>query len=97
MREWRRVPSATLCGYCGEQISRDVPALFTKLPNVKRERVRCALCVGEAPPDLPARIVLRGETVDGVRSGVTKRMQPLAKVAASLPVDYSARRIGERE
>lgn len=85
MNEWRRNPSDTLCGYCGEQILTDAPALFTKLPNVKRERVRCVKCAGEAPPDLPARIV---------RSPMTKRMQPIGR---AIPIDYRNLALGERE
>ncbi len=85
MKEWRRVPADTLCGYCGEQIKTDHPALFTKLPNIKRERVRCALCVGEAPPDLPPA---------GPRQQFTKPMQQLKR---AIPKDYTNRMLGERE
>jgi hypothetical protein len=53
MTEWRRVPSDTLCGGCAQRITEGAPALFRKLPNVKRERVRGECCAGDAPPDLP--------------------------------------------
>ncbi len=85
MREWRRVPVYTKCGQCGALIPAETPALFIKLPNIKRDRIRCAGCVGEPPPDLPERIV---------RSPMTKRMQPLSK---AMPRDYTARLLGERE
>jgi hypothetical protein len=94
LKEWRRVPSDTLCGYCGRVIAREIPALFTRLPNIKRERVRCQECAGPAPPDLPPRVILRGETVDGVRSGTTRRMRPLK---SAIPYDYTNRLLGERE
>jgi hypothetical protein len=56
MREWRRVVIDTRCGYCGATIPKGKPARFTAIATIKRPRIRCADCAGEAPPDLPALI-----------------------------------------
>jgi hypothetical protein len=56
MREWRRVVVDTRCGYCGATIPKGEPARFTAIATIKRQRIRCANCAGEAPPDLPALI-----------------------------------------
>lgn len=56
MTEWRRVVTDTLCGYCGHSIPKGDPARYTKIGDIRRERVRCADCVGPAPPDLPPLI-----------------------------------------
>ena len=54
MRQWRRVPAATMCGFCVNRIiKKGESALYRSLPGVKRERVRCQDCAGEAPPELP--------------------------------------------
>ncbi len=52
-REWRRVPSACYCGYCGHDrhIKKGEPALFITLHGVKKPRVRCQSCAGGSPPD----------------------------------------------
>ena len=60
-QQWRRVPADTLCGYCVNRvIAKGEPVLFTTLPTVKRERVRCVSCAGPAPPDLPERLEVAG-------------------------------------
>lgn len=57
MREWRRAPAGTLCGGCHHrEIERGEPVLYITLLGVKRPRVRCQDCAGEAPPDLPAQM-----------------------------------------
>lgn len=56
-REWQRAPAATLCGGCRNRtIEQNGPALYITIPGVKRPRVRCQNCAGEAPPDLPANL-----------------------------------------
>ncbi len=54
-RQWRRAPSATLCGYCSQRtIERGEPAIYIKISHaIKREMIRCQTCAGEAPPELP--------------------------------------------
>ncbi len=71
-REWRRAPADTMCGYCINRIVKaDEPALYTKLPNVKRERVRCQSCAGEAAPELPDRVIVRS-VEESAQVGFTK-------------------------
>lgn len=55
MRRWARVTNwaGRPCGSCSVLIPHGAPALWIKLEHVKRELVRCAECVGEAPPELP--------------------------------------------
>ncbi len=91
MKEWRRVPSDTICGYCGVVIRADFPAQFTRLPEVKRERVRCPLCAGEPAPDLPERIQ--------IYNSITPTPKPRVKRFSTFqpPRDYTARLLGERE
>lgn len=51
----------SLCGYCPQRvIKQGEPALFISLPGVKRERVRCQNCAGDAAPELPERMVVAG-------------------------------------
>ncbi len=61
-RSWKRVPTDCFCGYCqpNRQIVKGEPALFITLPGVKRDRIRCQNCAGEAPPDLPELMVAGG-------------------------------------
>ncbi len=71
-REWRRMPADSLCGYCPQRIIvKHEPALFITLPGVKRERVRCVNCAGEAPPNLPERIEIAG-IAELAQSGFSK-------------------------
>ena len=71
-REWRRAPAGTLCGFCRNRpIEAGEPALYTTLPNVKRERVRCQNCAGEAAPELPERIAVAG-VAEQAQNGFTK-------------------------
>ena len=98
MREWRRVPADTLCGNCPNVIPADESAIYIKLPNVKRELVRCQNCVGLAPPDLPQRPP-RVEP-----QGFTKPMSKLKRTAMGYTRERvesalaaTARMLGERE
>ncbi len=69
-RQWRRAPSATLCGYCSQRtIERGEPVIYIKIsPNIKREMVRCQTCAGEAPPELPELLVSGGIETSGFMS-----------------------------
>ena len=78
-REWRRAPVDLLCGYCQDQtIPKGTPALFIALPGVKRERIRCANCAGNAPPPLPELPIVAGVEEQAQR-GFTKLGIPLKK------------------
>ncbi len=71
-REWRRAPAATMCGLCYQRIiEQDEPALYITLPGVKRERIRCQSCAGEAAPNLPERILVAG-VAEQAQRGFTK-------------------------
>lgn len=75
-REWRRMPADSLCGYCPQRIIvKNEPALFITLPGVKRERVRCQTCAGEAAPALPDRIEVAGVT-ELAQTGFQKMRMP---------------------
>lgn len=99
MREWRRVSVITMCGGCGNIVPAETPMQIIKIPGVKREKVRCSECVGDAPPDLPARIVTRAAT----GGGFTKPATPIQRTAAQFTrarlsdADWTARIMGERE
>jgi DNA-directed RNA polymerase subunit RPC12/RpoP len=69
----------SLCGYCPHRIIvKNEPALFITLPGVKRERVRCQNCAGEAVPDLPARIEIAG-VAELAQTGFTQISKPKVK------------------
>jgi hypothetical protein len=56
MRHWRRALCARLCGRCGHVIERGKPMLVIELPRLSHTKVRCDVCDGPAPPDLPALV-----------------------------------------
>ena len=56
MTTWTRAVVDCRCGYCGAHLPIGTPVRVTRLVGVQRPFLRCELCVGEAPPDLPARI-----------------------------------------
>lgn len=72
-REWARVPTARFCGYCRppRTIEKGEPAMLIKLPGVSRPLARCQSCAGEAPPELPERVVVAGVT-ELAQRGFTK-------------------------
>lgn len=56
MRYWTACPSPTLCGRCGRSILRGEPMQTIELHRAHLRR--CETCAeGQAPPDLPDRLV----------------------------------------
>ena len=87
MRTWTRAQFDTTCGRCRRSLSRGDPMQLITLSTLKRALVRCAACVGPAPPDLPtlverAPVILQSWT----------RVQP-----GLLPADWKHAQAGERE
>lgn len=79
------MPAITICGFCRNRIiAKDEPALFTRLPGVKRERVRCCDCAGEPMPDLPERLEPR-DIASMAQTGFTKRPDDFTHVGALVP------------
>ncbi len=72
MTRWDRVPYAAICGFCRKSLGVNDVAAYTRLPNVKRERIRCVDCAGPAPPELPPAIV---------KHNTTSPMTPISKLA----------------
>ena len=59
MKIWTRAVVPTLCGGpCKHTlIEIGAPMLVLAVKGFTREFVRCELCAGQAPPDLPAHVV----------------------------------------
>lgn len=77
MTHWTRATRLIQCGLdVTHQIPVGAPVLETQIRGLKRTLSRCQVCAGEAPPDLPARVVTRGQS----GGGFTTPMQPLAEV-----------------
>jgi hypothetical protein len=72
---WVRLTDRATCGRCGAELADGTAALLIELPGVKHPRVRCEICAGPAPPDLPAGLV---------RHDSTKKMQPLTKTITAV-------------
>ena len=72
-REWQRLAVAGFCGGCGAALDADAPVLVITLAGIKRPRIRGECCIGQAPPELPARVVLH--------EGTTKTIKPIRKTA----------------
>lgn len=75
---WERATSDTLCGYCRLHIPEDAPIHVTTLVGVDRKRIRCQLCAGPAPPDLPDH--LPRTTLPATKSKSKSTMTKLADV-----------------
>lgn len=75
------------CGLCNVGIRRGEPVLKISIPTLKRLLLRCPVCVGPAPPDLP-ELVERPAEIQG--------MQPLRVAAKGLEavLDFKARAAG---
>lgn len=71
-RMWRRAPVNCLCGYCSppRAIRQGDPAIYIKIPPVKREMVRCVECAGEQPPDDLPELLTAGRGIE--TSGFTQ-------------------------
>jgi hypothetical protein len=87
MRTWSRVSWDCHCGLCNSLLRRGDPVLRIQIPGMRRALLRCPLCVGPAPPDLPA-LVARTEP-----QPVT--MHPLRELAATVAQDFKAKAAGE--
>jgi hypothetical protein len=62
MRTWRRVAVSRRCGGCGQQMPVWAPALFIEMVRGTRTLtfIRCAVCEGPAPSDLPPVVARPG-------------------------------------
>ena len=56
MRTWSRVLWTCRCGLCNQTLQRGDPVVRITVPAMTRVLLRCAQCVGPAPPDLPALV-----------------------------------------
>lgn len=65
MQVWERVGTWKLCGGCGASLAPNTPVLVLIIGRLRK--LRCPLCAGPAPPDLPARQVFAAPTVRPVR------------------------------
>ena len=84
MREWRRANRRQLCGGCNRRVAIDDPILVLQIGSV--EKIRCALCAGPAPPDLPAVIVTAVILpFDFARSGVRWRENRVDSLSGAIP------------
>jgi hypothetical protein len=72
------------CGGCGAAIVKDEPMQVWTIGSLKK--LRCVLCVGPAPPDLPADL---GETRDPFFQ------RRLDRLANRLPLDWLDRAVRE--
>ena len=96
MTEWRRVRQDRTCGACAAPIPKGAVARFITIAAVHRELVRCARCVGEAPPDLPV-------LTDPIAESPRDTLQPLKRTALGFTRArlsdqiWTARILGEKE
>jgi len=88
---WERlaIPS-TLCGGCGHQLKKGDAILVLTIGTVRK--VRCGLCSGPVPPDLPA-FVERSNTITPTP---LHRFAPVLQLGSPL-ADFRARAAGDRE
>lgn len=91
MTRWTRVQSDTLCGHCPHLIRRGDPVLEIRIVGVKSVKRRCVACAGEPVPDLPAWV--ERQPIQPTAPVFT----PVRQLVGTLPFDYKARQIGERE
>lgn len=92
MSTWTRAKFTRACGNCGDAIKVGEPLLELRL--VFTTKVRCQLCDGPAPPDLP----IDTPPVDApVVKTSSSGMHPIQSIARMLPLDWKARSAGERE
>ena len=56
MKAWKRAERVVACGLCGRLSGIGDPVLVIVVGE-KIKLIRCAQCVGPAPPDLPDEIV----------------------------------------
>lgn len=54
---WTRAPTSTLCGRCNAVIPDGAAVLEIALAGIRRRLLRCEVCAGPAPPDLPPPVV----------------------------------------
>lgn len=84
MRTWIRVPTARLCGKCGEAMPAGAPAVLLTFGAISK--VRCEACAGKAPPDLPP-IIERAPRVPTT-------MAPVQSLSRMLPLDWRPATVG---
>jgi hypothetical protein len=89
---WERTRVARLCGRCNRALIPGDPILVVTIAHGSAtpiRRVRCELCEGPAPPDLPA-LVERAP----VTPAAFVRLQPRLPLGTAL-ADWRARQAGE--
>ena len=89
VKSWRRAFYRQLCGRCNEPIESGAPVLIVQLTGMARQLLRCVVCAGPAPPDLPELVEQMAAT--------QAPMVPLKHVARPLAFDWKRAQAGERE
>ena len=87
VKVWERAIVDVRCGLCGAPIPRGTPCHVYVFPYV--EKVRCATCAGEAPPELPALPVRQPEPPPAL---------PFVRFGPSmLPLDFKQRQAKDED
>jgi hypothetical protein len=90
---WERTQVARLCGRCNRTLIPGDPILVVTIARGSAtpiRRVRCDLCEGPAPPDLPALV----ESDHVAPLAWLKRLQPQLPLGSAL-ADWRARQAGD--
>lgn len=74
MRTWGRLRNGAFCGYCGTHLDANTPVCTITIIGVERQLIRCQLCEGLAPADLPLTPNSTGH----------RATEPMSQVAASV-------------